>query len=782
MVKKTQIKDTFRNIKKNIIPWIAISIVTMIGCGVFLGCFFYADALEEKGRDCFNTTNLEDFNIVSSAGLMKEDIESIKQVEGVNDAEGSWFFSDALMRFKDVKYYSKLFGITERISKCTLLEGRLPENETECALTEDTMKRLGISIGDTLSIETPDEKEKLLLKAKEVKVTACVKHPYSFDTGSENYIFLSQSAFDGTLAGNRYFYVCVEADAEAKTGINSSEYEKSLAEIEEKVNNVLKSPDGSGNMMVSRTRLKGFMLLENFLRILRQLSSIFIFLFVIVGVVVVSSTITIVIDNQKKLIGTMKAMGFRNSEIAFKYVSFGMLGVALGMVLAIALDLILQLILKYELDPMFCIGTEGFAFDGVKYTVLFIVEELLAFTVAVVVTWHKAVRTSAVELMSNTVKTASGHKQENKKRKHSLYSSLIFRNMKTDIARVICSVVIIMGSTIMIGVGFTLDGSLDDMMPRSADEIYHYEIKAILRKDAGLNDYEALKTELSGKNAVVKEVCEIMTQLKAGDYQTMVAVVTGDESLYPEFIELKNTEDPGKLTGPVLAVKMAEQAGLEKVDTFELLDGSYYPHILTADGIFKNFYGYYIFMPKDCFTSVFGNNIVYNTLLIRSDDKELASYLKDNHPSFTYTVLAELPEEFYGLRHLFKILVLVMLSLSVTISVFVLLNLVNIFVYRRSDELIIMGIHGFGHKRQVRYLLRETLVTTILGILTGAVLVSLFTDYLVRTVECGNVMFVRNINIPALICAGLLESFFALLINLFSFRRIRKLDLKDISR
>ncbi len=782
MVKKTQLKDTIRNIKKNFIPWIAISIVTMIGCGVFLGCFFHADALEDKGREYFKTTNFEDFNIVSAAGLTQEDIESIRQVEGVKDAEASWLFQDASMSFRDVKYDSKLFGITERISKCTVLEGRLPENETECALTEDTMKRLDLKLGDIFSIETSGEKEKLLLKAKEVKVTACVNHPYSFDTGSENYIFLSQDAFDGTQVGNRYFYVCVDADADTENGINSSEYEENISKIEERVNNSLKSPDGFGNMSVSRTRLKGFMLLESFLRILRQLSSIFIFLFVIVGIVVVSSTITIVIDNQKKLIGTMKAMGFRNIEIVFKYVSFGMLGIALGMVLAIALDLILQIILKKELDPMFCIGTEGFAFDGLKYAVLFLAEELLAFTVAVVVTWRKAVRTSAVELMSNTVKTANVRKQKKEKRKHSLYSRLIYRNMKTDIARVICSVVIIMGSMIMIGVGFTLNGSLDNMMPRSADEIYHYDIKAVLRKDASPKDYEALKNELTGKNTVFKEACEITTQLKAGDYQTMVYVVTGDESLYPDFIELKNTEDPGRITGPVLTNKMAGQAGLSKGDTFELLDGSYCSHSLTVDGIFKNFYGFYIFMPKESFISVFGNNIAYNTMLIRTDDGKTASYLKENHPEFTYTVSAELPEEFYGLRHLFKILVLVMLTLSVTISVFVLLNLVNIFVFRRSEELIIMGLHGFGHKKQVRYLLKETFVTTILGILTGAVLVSLFTDYLVRTVECGNVMFVRDINVPALLCAALLEGVFALMINLFSFRRIRKLDIKDISR
>jgi hypothetical protein len=38
-------------------------------------------------------------------------------------------------------------------------------------------------------------------------------------------------------------------------------------------------------------------------------------------------------------------------------------------------------------------------------------------------------------------------------------------------------------------------------------------------------------------------------------------------------------------------------------------------------------------------------------------------------------------------------------------SVFVLLNLVNIFVSRRKNELIIMEINGFNYRERIGYLL-----------------------------------------------------------------------------
>ena len=60
-MKKTLLKETGRNIRKNLMSWIAIAVVTMIGCGVYCGVFFYADAMERDAQEYFIQTNYEDF-------------------------------------------------------------------------------------------------------------------------------------------------------------------------------------------------------------------------------------------------------------------------------------------------------------------------------------------------------------------------------------------------------------------------------------------------------------------------------------------------------------------------------------------------------------------------------------------------------------------------------------------------------------------------------------------------------------------------------------------------
>ncbi|MBR4452593.1 MAG: hypothetical protein IKS39_12220 [Clostridia bacterium] len=44
-MKKSQWKNSVRNIRKTLVSWIAIVTVTMIGAGVYSGVSFYADSL-----------------------------------------------------------------------------------------------------------------------------------------------------------------------------------------------------------------------------------------------------------------------------------------------------------------------------------------------------------------------------------------------------------------------------------------------------------------------------------------------------------------------------------------------------------------------------------------------------------------------------------------------------------------------------------------------------------------------------------------------------------------
>ena len=93
-----------------------------------------------------------------------------------------------------------------------------------------------------------------------------------------------------------------------------------------------------------------------------------------------------------------------------------------------------------------------------------------------------------------------------------------------------------------------------------------------------------------------------------------------------------------------------------------------------------------------------------------------------------------------------------------------------------------MAVNGFSYRQRIGYLLRETVATTVLGLVIGMAGGWALTDYLVRIIEPTDAMFDRSIQPVAWIIACVIETIFALLINFFAFRRVKQYQMTDLTR
>ncbi len=190
MMKKTQIKDIIRNIRTNWTSWLAVAIVTMIACGVYCGAFFYADELESTAAGFFGRTNLEDITITTVKGLTESEIRQFLAVPGVSDAEGSYRVSGVSLRGEEQTLSVDVLAVTERISVPELVEGSLPTDSHECALTADTMQEYGIRIDDTVFLTLSDGMPEVPFT-----VTGSVLHPESYYQGETLRVFVPMKTF-----------------------------------------------------------------------------------------------------------------------------------------------------------------------------------------------------------------------------------------------------------------------------------------------------------------------------------------------------------------------------------------------------------------------------------------------------------------------------------------------------------------------------------------------------------------------------------------------------------
>ena len=89
-MKNLLFKSTLREIKSSFGRWIAILAIIALGVGFFCGLKVCKPAFMETANDYLSEHNFYDFQLISTLGLEEEDVEIIKDVFQVGNAEGSY--------------------------------------------------------------------------------------------------------------------------------------------------------------------------------------------------------------------------------------------------------------------------------------------------------------------------------------------------------------------------------------------------------------------------------------------------------------------------------------------------------------------------------------------------------------------------------------------------------------------------------------------------------------------------------------------------------------------
>ena len=141
-MKRTQIKDALRNIRKLQISFWSIVVIAALGVTIFLGVDYAAAALRKNATAYYQNTGFRDVEIVSTMLLSGEDMDVIRNTEGVTDVEGVYMTS-AKVTSNDIRKDAYVISLTERINIPSLYEGRLPEKDGECAVEQRLMDQMG---------------------------------------------------------------------------------------------------------------------------------------------------------------------------------------------------------------------------------------------------------------------------------------------------------------------------------------------------------------------------------------------------------------------------------------------------------------------------------------------------------------------------------------------------------------------------------------------------------------------------------------------------------------
>jgi len=161
-MKKTQLIDIFKGIKKSSVTFISIVMFIVLGAAIFLGVTFAMEALRKATDDVFQKGNMEDAEAYYPYGVNDEDLQKILALDDVDEVEGQ-FFAYEFFDWGDESRQAKLISLTETINTPYSIKGELPQKDNEIAIEEGSSRNLGIGIGDQVTFYGGDAKTVFLM-------------------------------------------------------------------------------------------------------------------------------------------------------------------------------------------------------------------------------------------------------------------------------------------------------------------------------------------------------------------------------------------------------------------------------------------------------------------------------------------------------------------------------------------------------------------------------------------------------------------------------------------
>lgn len=164
-MKKSLLKDSIRQIKNTFKRFLSILLIVLLGVGFFAGMQATSPDMKEAIDEYFDAQNMMDIEVISTLGLTYDDINALKNIEGVSQVNPAYSF-DASINTDKKDIVIKIESIPEDINKITLLDGKLPDNSDECVVEEGFLSGTQYNIGEYITIN-PEKMETSVLNSEE---------------------------------------------------------------------------------------------------------------------------------------------------------------------------------------------------------------------------------------------------------------------------------------------------------------------------------------------------------------------------------------------------------------------------------------------------------------------------------------------------------------------------------------------------------------------------------------------------------------------------------------
>ena len=512
-------------------------------------------------------------------------------------------------------------------------------------------------------------------------------------------------------------------------------------------------------------------------------------LFYLVAALVCLTTMTRLVDEQRGQIGVFRALGFSNGKIVSKYVIYALTATIIGSVIGIFIGM--------AIFPTVIYRTWRLLYDLPAQAVIFPIKNvvicLLAFSVLMTAVTVYVVRRTLKEMPSQLMRPKP---PKNAKRvflekippvwrQLSFTGKITARNLIRYKARAIMTIIGVAGCTGLLVMGWGVKDSIRDIVAIQFGQLYNYDYTVNMENDKLIEDTIEI-LEKDDTNEAVAPYMIYTSKVYLKEKEPTINVVVLDARQGNDMLKFRETDrrTPVKIknSGVIVNEKFAKNNGIHEGDIITIESASGLKAQVKVVKIYELYFQHYLYMSDEYYEEVFGENVHYNSIVIRNSEKtadEISEEISSSEGYESITDFTGLISQFDKMIEALDFIILVVLVTAGSLAFVVLLNLTQVNISERIREIATLKVLGFHNSEVNSYIFKEIFLLSVIGAVLGLPLGVVEHHFIMNVITMDMIMFGKDVKPMSFVTAFVITIVFTLIVLLITRRPLKKVEMVE---
>ena len=511
--------------------------------------------------------------------------------------------------------------------------------------------------------------------------------------------------------------------------------------------------------------------------------------FFVVAVLISLTTMTRMVEEERGLIGLYKALGYGRGRILSKYALYALAACLIGGIVGNVLGyVVLPAIIFTIFSTMYALPGFLYGFDPLWALAAFALFAAGIVGATLITCWREMRETPASLMLPKAPKAGSRIFLEHIGpvwRRLGFLNKVTARNIFRYKRRFLMTVFGIAGCVALLITGFGIRDTVISLSPRQygSDGVVAYDLMAV----ASADDLDGAADDLLANSEVsdlVRVYIDSLTVSFGDKKESIQLIVVPDGESLEGYVDLFGDSGTVSLDDVTTAItKNAEQVmGFGMGDEIHLQDSTLAEGETQVGAIVSNYLGNMLYMTQDAYEKAFDREFEPNGVLAHltgSADEQIAfsEELSSDGRFLSVVCTQKLVNDFSSAFTLINTVVYVVIVLAAALSFTVVFTLSNTNISERERELATIKVLGFKRPEVHRYINKETLILTGIGVVAGMPMGFFLARSLTWILRMPSLYFDVVVDPLTYVISAVLAFVFTLVVNLITNRSLDRIDM-----